>query len=552
MEIDDGLYKAFLVELEALEKFRMAYTGLYPLAPLGREDQDVRRLVEAMAMFTARTRLSGQRALARTTLRLFRQHFSYVLNPMPAMALLKARLDARFVDVAEIPRGAQVVLARDQGPDAPPERLHFRTLSAIRLLPVELASASMFKRAAGGWRLLLQFESAFPRNDEIGSLRLHVNYLNELISSLAVHHYLRTHLRAASVFFDETVKEDAVGRPCELRFGAPPVVHGEEEAFDHPLQLARAALHFPQQELFIDAQVPSPPRNWRRFTLCLDLSPAWPAQLRLTRDAFELNVAPMINLHRGYANPIECDGTKERYALQHPDPLGGFRVQSVVGAFRLDGEGLIPLHPGVVEGGDGTYETEHEGAGVGRKSWLALSLKDAFRKPVRCATDAYWHQPRSQPVDPTELQVSLADRYLEGVQWSCLGAIAPAADNKLEGNQDGLLHLLSIKNQRFLRLEELRFVLEALGARDLRPFAELVDAIASVEVRSKPFARAAGGFKYIYRVGFSTLDAFVLPSLSLLAARLLDILAAWSTEEVVELEVSIPNLETELTFTQRA
>ena len=80
---------------------------------------------------------------------------------------------------------------------------------------------------------------------------------------------------------------------------------------------------------------------------------------------------------------------------------------------------------------------------------------------------------------------------------------------------------------------------------------ELVEAIASVEVRSKPFARATGGFKYIYRITWSTLDPFQVPALSLLSARMLDILAAWSTEEVVELEVAVPNLELNLAFTQR-
>jgi len=57
------LEKAFLAELESLEKFRISYTGLYPNAPLTREDPDVRRLMEAMAMFTARTRLAAERSL---------------------------------------------------------------------------------------------------------------------------------------------------------------------------------------------------------------------------------------------------------------------------------------------------------------------------------------------------------------------------------------------------------------------------------------------------------------------------------------------------------
>ena len=58
----DRLERAFLAELEALEKFRISYTGLYPSAPLAHEDPDIRRLMEALAMFTARTRLGWQTA----------------------------------------------------------------------------------------------------------------------------------------------------------------------------------------------------------------------------------------------------------------------------------------------------------------------------------------------------------------------------------------------------------------------------------------------------------------------------------------------------------
>ena len=47
MQLDDTLYKAFLEELQDLEKFRMSYAALHPAAPLDREDQDVRRLIEA-------------------------------------------------------------------------------------------------------------------------------------------------------------------------------------------------------------------------------------------------------------------------------------------------------------------------------------------------------------------------------------------------------------------------------------------------------------------------------------------------------------------------
>ena len=56
------LYDEFLSELELLEKFRITYSGIHPFAPVERDDQDVQRMVEALAVFSARSRLAGERS----------------------------------------------------------------------------------------------------------------------------------------------------------------------------------------------------------------------------------------------------------------------------------------------------------------------------------------------------------------------------------------------------------------------------------------------------------------------------------------------------------
>ncbi|XXF80704.1 type VI secretion system baseplate subunit TssF [Myxococcaceae bacterium GXIMD 01537] len=550
MELDDTLYKAFLVELEALEKFRMGYTALHPAVPLGRDDQDVRRLTEALALFTARTRLAGQRAISRSTLRLFQQHFPYVLSPMPAMGMLHAMQASRFVDPLDLPRGTEVRLTPGAGTSAT-GHLTFRTLAPLRLLPLKLDQVNILKRKLEGFRLLLTFETSFPRNDEVGTLRLYVNHLNEFLSSLAVHYHLKENLRAASILFEERITEETVGAPCTLRFGALPTASTEREPFEHPLQRIRGFFHHPQQELFIEARVPAMPRNWTRFTLCLDVGPRWPVELLLTPDTFVLNAVPMHNLQRAMSNPVEHDGTKERHAILHPDPTAGFRVHSVLGAYRLDGNGLIPLRPGAIAGGPDTYEVEHEGRGVARRTSLSLELPGAFLKPVRVAVEACWHQPLPPQLDASGYSTGLPGRFIEGIKWGFVGSLSTGQENRLEYSQQGMLQLLSIRNQRFLGLEDLHFLLEVLGMREERYFRPVAERLSDVEVRSKPFAKSTTGFKYIYRITFSELDPLLLPTVDLFSARLLELLRDWSTEDVVELEVNIPNLETELNFHHR-
>jgi type VI secretion system protein ImpG len=547
--MDDTLYKAFLEELAALEKFRMGYTALHP-APLGREDQDVRRLTEALALFTARTRLAGQRSIARSTMRLFQQHFPYVLSPVPTMAMLRAESDGQFADLAEVPRGTQVHLAPAKVADNT-SPLSFRTQAPLRVLPIRLEKRVRKESHEGRARLLLTFKSNnnTERTTAPGTLRLYLNHLNEFLSSLAVHHQLKTSTRAVSVSFDA---ENAQWQPCTTwRFQPSPPPPSELEPFEHPLQRIRSFFLFPQQELFLEVELPEPQRPWRQFTLCFELKEPLPPELVLTSDSFVLHATPMVNVQRAMSNPLEHDGTKEHYAIQHTDPTGGYRVHSVLGIYRLDGKGLVPLRPGAFSRGPNTYEIEHEGEGEGRRTWLTLDLPGAFAKPVRVAVEACWYQPLPPEFDVSGYRAGLPERFIEGLRWSVVGDVATGMDNPLERDQQELLHLLSIRNQRFLELDDLIFLLNALGVRDARYFRAVVERMNSLQVRSKPFAKSTTGFKYVYRLTLSKLDTFLVPTVDLFSARLLELLKVWSTEEVVELEVSIPNLELELTYPPR-
>ncbi len=551
MRMDETLYQSFLEELQALEKFRMGYSALYPAAPLEHEDPDVRRLTEALALFSTRTRLAGQRVLARGTMRLFQQHFSYLLNPVPAMAMLRATPDARFVDATELARGTSLLL-NPGAAGAPTGPLSFRTESTLRLLPIRLTQTRVERRGADASRLRLTFESGFPRNDAPGVLRLYINHLNDFRASLAVFHHLKYALRSTSVLFDEKGAEVVVAptdeRDKPVRFGAPRLPPGEAAPFDHPLQRVRSFIHFPEQELFLEVRIPTPPRNWTGFTVCLDLGGRWPAELMLTPDTFLLNAVAVTNLQQAMSNPIEHDGTKERHALQHPEFERGFRLHSVLGVYQMEAKGMLPLRPGVISGGPGSYELEHEGQARARKTWLSVELPGAFSRAARVAVEASWHQPLPAQFDASGYRAVLADRSIEGMQWAMLGAVVPGVDNPVEHHQQALLQLLSLRSQRFLGLEDLVFLLETLGVRQQRYFRDLLPRLSSVKVQSKPFTRSAAGFKYIYQLTFSDLAPTLLPTVDLFSERLLDLLGAWSTEDVVELEVKLPHLEKPLHY----
>ena len=540
----DALDKAFLTELEALEKFRIAYTAQYPGVPLAHDDPDVRRLIEAMAFFTARTHLAGMRSLDESVHRIFRQHFPSLLGPVPAMAMLRARPGPLFADATELPRGTEVCLLKPAEENGEVQRLfRFRTLAKLRILPIRVRSVDILPARGPGFRIFLRIVADTRCNEELHDLRLHVNHLDDLRSSMTVMHELQTHLRSASVGYGPDLREDEVGQPCDVSFGAPDDSAEPPDPFEHPLQRARLLMRFPRRNLFINVKGLRPPRNWQHITLCLDVKESWPRQLRLTSDGFELHTVPMINVRRDLANPIDCDGTKDRYALRHPDESAKFTPLWTIGAYRPTKQGFVPLIPGVLGAAGDSYEVMTEGRGEDRRAWALLHIAGAYEKPERISVDAFWHQPGLQGGNASDLTVGLGDRFVEGVAWSCSGPIVPHADGEMDHDREAQLALVSLKTLRFLGYAELLSLLRACGAHREPHFTKLVSALAEVRVTSKPFGKRSHGLKYTYELTFGTLDASDTPRLGLFCAWLLDVLTAWSAEEVLEVVALVPNLD---------
>lgn len=544
----DAIERAFLTELEALEKFRISYTAQFPAVPLSHDDPDVRRLIEAMAFFTARTRTAALRGLDDSVQRIFRQHFPSLLGPSPALAMLRATPKANFVEPAFLPRGTEVLLTAPGDRDVASQTYRFKTLAELRVLPIEVRSVEMVTLRGRGYRLLIRLVANHATNADVKSLRLHVNHLDDLRSSVTVLQALKDHVQGCSVSFDPKAPEDVAGKPCSLSFGLADDADSVPEPFEHPLQKARLRLRFPRQELFLNFQGLPVVRNWQHITLALDLSPNWPRKLRLTSDDFELHTVPMLNLQRELANPIRCDGTKDRYPILHPDAAAKFVPTWVIAAQRPTKQGFVPLEPGVLGVAGDSYEVVTQGSGEERRAWLILNLSNAFESPQVISADAFWHQPGLRTVDPSGLDVGLHAQFIDGLDWSLSGAIVPDEDCEIDDDRDAQLELVSLKTLRFLGHAELLSLLRALGVFAQQLFAPLARALADVRVTNEPLGQRSHGLKYRYELTFDSLEPSDLPRLSLFCMWLLEVLVNWSAEEVIEIEARVPNLSQVLRF----
>ena len=501
MASDSNLYRQFLEELHDLAEFRLNYSLDHPAAGWEWEDPDVKRIIESLAFFSARTQIAALSNIDATRGRLYQQFFPYLLSPLSAMAMIQAKPTGHLTEVLALPEGTEFGLQPERGGLA-----IFRTTRPLRVLPFRLESVKQEPLSGTGIRLLLSFQADYPLNDQLGTLSLHINYLNDFAISLKVMHYLGRSLKYAGVQFGE-YDSDQTCAACKFSLGVPPASIATDE-WHHPLEAARYYFHFPQQELYMDLELPTAPRNWKRFTVALDCDQPWPRRLRLNRDLFQLFTVPLANNQRAMAQPIICDGTQERYTIRHPQPEYGFSLQQVLGVYEITEQGMLPFRPGILAGGNGSYEIEQgpPQEGGGNLHWLVPHFPAAFGEPRTLAVEASWLQPWYDQRLQVNYTLQAFRRQTQGVLWELLDTATPHSENHKLDSTTGFLHLLTLMHKPCLNGQNTRDLLLALGSVSAGRFQAAFNGLADLRLEEEPLGGAEGRMsKQIYYLQFKPL-----------------------------------------------
>ncbi len=528
MSVDNTQYRAFLEELNDLAEFRLNYSLDNPSSGLEGDDPDVKRIIEALAFFGARTQIASLRSLDSSSKRLYQQFFSYLLTPLAAMAMAEAQPTGHLTEVLDIPVGTELSLQPDRG-----GRVMFCTTRALRILPMSLASVKQDLGSEKASRLLLTFQANYPLNEQPETVSLYVNYLNDLISSLKVWNFLKSSLSSAKVQFGE-YDPDVAGANCDFNLGIPEVDMATDE-WHHPLESERYYFHFPQQELYLDLKLPNAPRNWRQFTVILDFDKPWPRALRLNRNVFHLFTVPVVNNQRIQAQPITCDGSQERYAIRHPEPQFGYMLQKVLGVYEASDQGMLPLRLGILAGGNGSYEIE-QGAmqeGGGYLYWLIPHYPAAFEQSRILLIDALWQQPWYDQILQNPYTIHAFRRQMQGIQWDLLDdAIAHTENNQLD-NISRYIHLLTLMHHTCLDGQNVSDILLALGSVSSGHFQKIYNSLLKVRLEEEPYGDS-NKTRQIYHLQFKPLlddSTELIEPFVRHVGRVLDL---WLTDAMVE------------------
>ena len=486
MSLDNTQYRAFLEELQDLADFRLTYSLDNPNAGLEGDDPDVKRIIEALAFFGARTQVAALRSLDASSRRLYQQFFSYLLSPLAAMAMAQVKPTGHLTEVLNIPIGTELGLQPDKG-----GRIMFSTTRSLRILPMSLETVKQALGSEQGCRLLLTFQANYQLNEQPETVSLHINYLNDLSLSLKVWQFLKRSLTSASVQFG-SYDAELTGADCQFSLGIPPIDIATDE-WRHPMEAERYYFHFPQQELYLDLELPSAPRNWKQFTVVLDCDQPWPRQLRLNRNIFHLFTVPLVNNQRIHAQPITCDGSQERYAIRHPDPQFGFMLQKVLGVYEASEQGVLPLRPGILAGGNGSYEIEkgpvQEGGGY--LYWLVPHFPEAFEQPRILMVDALWQQPWYDQILESPYTLHAFRRQMQGVEWALLDTANPHVENNQLDNISRYIHLLTIMHHTCLNGQDISDILLALGSISKGHFQQVFNRLIEIRLDEEPYGEGS-------------------------------------------------------------
>jgi type VI secretion system protein ImpG len=535
--VSRDFYEDFLAELKAVDDFLAHRTG--DATYVQREDPDVRRLVESIAFFSARTRQAASDQLRHSMLQLARGQLDDFLSPQPARGLVQAIPD-ELVNEAKLPAGTRLRLTTRDG-----ELGLFSTMVDVTLRPMQIDLAERQPRSGGGVRLVIRIRARRKVTNIDEPLAIYPGYLDDYQASLRLQYGLRRNLRGVSVFYGAAPDPSRTGEPCEFSFGSPPRAHAAPGS-SSPIEQLRTFFHFPAQELFFNVSLPRPlPAEWRQAWLCLDLDEQWPSELVVNKDVFRLFVIPIENLVHDAAVPIKCDGTRSRFPIEPARPDAGLALHSVTGVFQQTPAGREPILPIHLAGGGPSYDLEQVGEGEGEGAFdsrLVLRLPDAFTTPRLISVEARWYQPGFDDVAVGKLDVTLQTRHVQGVELRLLGMLAPHRPSALWRDPAAVLHVLSRRASRVLERRDLISLMTLLGADRDSHHAGLDGELLHVEAHEEPAdPRRGGGLRQVYRITIGDLDDDRLGLMNDYLRCIEWLLDAWSSNPVrLEVHRRIP------------
>lgn len=551
--MEDISYDVFLEELESLQELRLRHAEAHPGVPLKGDDPDVRRLIEAMAWFSARTRQAAQRNLFVVQRRLFAQSFPYLLTPLPACVMLQHIPQPSMVEPVDIPTGSELLASSGESAGA-----LFTTTYPVRVLPLHYLRLLARPRASGELRLVLLFETErLAPGYEIGPLSLYINHLSDFAASTEVFHQLRTCLTNVTAYHGVHLNPidliDRVGgASCSFRLGPVRIPRGERTFTLNPVEEVRYHLHFPEQSHFLNLQIPKwQPSEDERFAtrwemaICLDLAPQWPSELELTTASFVYGAMVAMNRVLRPSEPILDRGVTTRHPIYFPAGPMSFELLQVHGVYEVTPKGPVALRHGLTRDDPSTYELEQTYTSEhNTRAYLVRHQPRALLNPEILSVEASWHQPQFSSQLGRKLSFAPWRMFLPGITLETVGRPRRHVVNTHRSDMDAFVRTLGLRMRSRLDIGDIRSLLSMLGCLHESHFFLMASLLQDVEVKELlPERHTSRQLRLLYRLklspAFQPRQRYMMMDFLAQLRKLLD---SWLVGASAEVEAESPSL----------
>ena len=322
------------------------------LGPTESKDPHVERLIQGMALLTARVRRKLDDDFPELAEALFSVVYPHYLRPIPSLAMIQFALDRNQAEIFagyEVKTGTRLeTLARPL--DQPEEVCAYRTCYPLRGWPLKVESAALKSRPFTAPRtnlvgvrgiVHLKLKTLAPkanfRDMQMPTLRVYLHGGAQQINVFKLYELIMHHSLGVAIAPTENSERPAVlDKSCLQAVGFAP----EESLLPHDprtfagYRLMTEYFALPEKHLFVDItglspQVLSQLGDTAELFIYLSRSDA-DLERYVSADTFRLGVTPVINLFEQPCSPIELTHQQSEYLLL-PDVnrKSGMEVYSV-------------------------------------------------------------------------------------------------------------------------------------------------------------------------------------------------------------------------------
>ncbi|MDP3278643.1 MAG: type VI secretion system baseplate subunit TssF [Deltaproteobacteria bacterium] len=477
-----------------------------------RGDPDVRRIVEAMAYFSARSQSALERGMRSAIERMVSVPVSDLATVLPAAGLVRATPSIDLDGVASLPEGTilRVATASNGSPKLEETSL-FSTLFALEIRPIELVSAQV-DRSGRAPAAVLKLRASSPQRGAF-ELAVLVRRMDSYRPSANLFDAIKRSAQRVTVRFDQ-----AASQAVDLSFGVD--AQRCSKLVASPLAFARMLLQLPEQDLLLRFALPASDRPWSETEVRIELSERWPSTLTVDRSDFALFVVPMINAWSDPCVPLTFAAKDDALPLRLGVPRAGAELLRVVGVYDADKElrPLIPLALGTqLEG----WELLEPSGGP----QLRLRVSDPSQLPMKTVVDAHWSQPSLWRSSASASRVT-PQRQVAKAQLAPLGLVRRAQQSSLRAQSSWALDVAALRSRASLNRAELVALLQGMGAVGESPFASVVHSLEVDPVRVEIEA-VTGSLRRVLTLRWNVVDdesAALARQLELVVGRVVDTL----------------------------